>query len=920
MSALASFADFYAAANAGRAPLPWQERLCEQVLGTGRWPSEIAIPTGLGKTSCIDVAVYALAAQASMPPGERRGATRIWYVVNRRLLVDVALQHARRLAGLLATPEQAEDGAEVLEGVAKALSSLGALGSEQGPLHVAQLRGGAEIGARSPDPSQPALICATVPMFASRLLFRGFGSSTSMRPIDAAQAGIDTLVLLDEAHLARPLLRLVEACDACDPGNPVGVLGGGRHRPVVVSMSATGEGSDGRFELDERDHSHPLVRRRLDARKPTTLVEVDRKALSGTLAEVVLERCEATTTESVVVFCNTARRAREVERLLARAPKAARAIPEVVLLTGRVRERDATVLRARLLDEEAGVRAGRRREVPRARPLVVVATQTLEVGADLDFDVLVSETASVRALTQRLGRLDRLGERPGAAAVLCHPRDGEDPVYGVEPATVWARLAAADPTSLELGPARVAAVLGEPGDAPARSAELLPEHLLAYAKTSLQEPGEALPELFYAGFEDRYATVALCWRAHLPEDGVRLLPTVREAESIEVPLGEARDALATRGIVTLRRLARDAASLETIAPEALMPGDVVVLPTRAGLYDEHGWNAESTEVVLDVGLLGAGVLPLSMPALTDLLGAVDTPNLAELSVLVGSIATFDGASTDDVGEEELCGQLIEMLRRLPGHPSLEEGEWASFLDRLSPAPARPVGDVSYLFARGDRAGRRSARVRVDAFEELSFEASSIHLEDHLGSVGEAAGRIALTLGLSEELVAAVALAGRAHDLGKGDPRFQRWLDPSGEEGGLLAKSSTRTERIEEGRIASGWPRGGRHEVLSARLLQAFFALEEPGHLDAELVVHLVASHHGYGRPVVPPVDDDAPVRVRARFQEVDVTASGDLGEIDWDQPGRFHRLCEHYGLWGLCLLEAIVRQADHAVSSAVEVA
>ena len=30
---------------------------------------------------------------------------------------------------------------------------------------------------------------------------------------------------------------------------------------------------------------------------------------------------------------------------------------------------------------------------------------------------------------------------------------------------------------------------------------------------------------------------------------------------------------------------------------------------------------------------------------------------------------------------------------------------------------------------------------------------------------------------------------------------------------------------------------------------------------------------------------------------------------------RFRRCCEHYGYWGLALLEAIVRQADHQVSA-----
>src|SRR5437588_647617 len=58
-----SFDEFYQAAN-GYPPFPWQARLAARVL-EGEWPS-IDVPTGCGKSSVVDVAVYALAVGAEL--------------------------------------------------------------------------------------------------------------------------------------------------------------------------------------------------------------------------------------------------------------------------------------------------------------------------------------------------------------------------------------------------------------------------------------------------------------------------------------------------------------------------------------------------------------------------------------------------------------------------------------------------------------------------------------------------------------------------------------------------------------------------------------------------------------------------------------------------------------------------------------
>ena len=237
-----TFAEFYRALNA-RAPFPWQRRLAEQVAATEQWPAEVGVPTGLGKTACLDIAVWWLASQADREPAKRTAPTRIWWVVNRRLLVDSTAEHAERIAGALSNPGSAKlagHNREIVASVQHRLNSLSAVPGGS-PLEVIRLRGG--VASRTPtDPSQPAVLLCTLPMYGSRLLFRGYGSNQRLRVVDAAMAGMDSLVLLDEAHLAPHLRSLLPALADCTP-DAHATLGKARSRPRMTALTATGDAS-----------------------------------------------------------------------------------------------------------------------------------------------------------------------------------------------------------------------------------------------------------------------------------------------------------------------------------------------------------------------------------------------------------------------------------------------------------------------------------------------------------------------------------------------------------------------------------------------------------------------------------------------------------------------------------------------------
>ena len=957
------FDDFYYAVNE-RTPFPWQARLAREVSDRGAWHAEVGVPTGLGKTACLDIAVWWLASQAHLPPRERSAPTRIWWVVNRRLLVDEASKHAERLKAILRDPRAAggtPQAQETLQRVAVRLRSLsGPLGGE--PLHVTPMRGGITL-RRPPNPAQPSVIVSTIPMYGSRLLFRGFGSSRSMRPIDAAHAGTDSLVIVDEAHLARHLRDLIPKLKQCTPASADDLLPARRSAPQVVSLTATGDASvDDRFNLDQDDLKNKTVRRRLDAHKP---VEVDAEPRGDTAQALrdaavrLLEAADSPT--SCVIFCNTPAMAREVHGLVA-AHELGGAV-DLMTVTGRVRQPEADALRERLLSPTAGAPASVDSLPERQRHLVVVATQTLEVGADLDFEHLVTEQCGVRALTQRLGRLNRLGRYQHARAVYVHrpppkrprsssaldeddspPEDGW-PVYGTEPRLVLERFEHRGFEEVtNLSPRVIADRLGEPADDPGRAPEVLPDLLWEWVKTTTPPHGEAPVEPYFSGISERKHRVHVLWRVLVPEPSGRsqdtaadasaesgatderasLWPRVHNDETVEIPAHELRAALRARGIDGVSRRSSDESFIEFVRLGDLRPDDQVVLPTEKGMHDAFGWAPDSREPVADLSI-GRSGLPLDAKAIGRLCRDKSDDFISEVSEAVSTIRGDEKEEPDEALASEAVHRLIALLRDRNAI-GFERDEWHSFLDSLDPTPVRPAREIQRLATH-----TTAPSALVDESDEVSLcrflSRQAMELVAHGEAVGVRASETAAALGLSRTLADVIHDSGRFHDIGKADRRFQRSLNASSSVGGQdyvpLAKSSMPTSRWPAARRDAGWPRGGRHEELSARLVRAWLASHN--HMldlvQQDLLVHLVVSHHGEGRPLVVPVGDGLAEPVEWLFVKGTrpVRASADLSETDWGQPARFRRLNEHYGPWGLALLEAVVRQADHEVSQAAEV-
>ena len=136
--------------------------------------------------------------------------------------------------------------------------------------------------------------------------------------------------------------------------------------------------------------------------------------------------------QAVAVVANSVKDARSLYARLAPVARDSHGDDAAILLHSRFRQMDRTVIEDRI--------RGRYGTGQPRWPGVVVATQVVEVSLDVDFDCLYTSGAPLEALTQRAGRVNRLGQRPPADVIVCQPayttRRGEeyaDSVYAADP-------------------------------------------------------------------------------------------------------------------------------------------------------------------------------------------------------------------------------------------------------------------------------------------------------------------------------------------------------------------------------------------------------------------------------------------------------------------------------------------------------
>lgn len=960
------FPEFFRAVR-GHEPFPWQADLTARLIG-GRFPDVIDVATGLGKTSVIACWAYALAAHAFSRDG-RDIPLRLCFVVDRRLVVDGAYQEAQALADALAS---ATSGAGVVADVAMALQSLH--GADDIPLRAVRMRGGITWESRwLARPDQAAVVVGTIDQFGSRLLFRGYGVSPSMRPIDAALVGVDSWLVVDEAHIAEPLVQTVGRVKTHQERE--GLVAVRRLRMTRMSATLDEDGEVFRADVEEQARSTRFpsaakeAAKRLGASKPTALLHLAHldavgaqgwankaRQLGQAMADIALT--VDGDARVIGVVANTVATARAAHHQLLSKHE------DAILLIGRVRgfERD------RLLEEWVPkISVGAPRDLQSR--LFVVATQTIEVGANIDLDALVTECAPLRALIQRFGRVNRTGDRSVHRSAIVHAgfAHDDDPVYGEATLKTWQMLEVREDSAmvdqkglgstwpertLDFGLRSVAELIRDaPSDVASRP-PFVPVALGAHMERWVATNPAPFPDQsvapFLHGVDRDVPEVSVGWRAAPPVDPdsltcwgqwLDLVPPV-EWEFVSVPIWETRALIAGEESETpmsdqegtlsypepeASRLAnwdllgvvyrgRGADPSAVRAPGDVEPGDRVVLRSDIGGHDAWGWTGTRAgpgdAPIPDVGDVAPtrrrGVLRLSRAVIGTWV-PVDGGELDEAFAGLDPDDLASVASTlQALSQDGLPIPLDGLVRRAAG--------WRAFAAELSP-DARPV----VLLVAPSAMGRSDDTASDEDEASTSQSARQVSISQHGRQVGATAREFAERLGLPDELLAAVEQAGRCHDLGKAEPRFQIMLHDGDELAALaaaepLAKSGRASwdPVARRARELAGLPAGFRHEAVSARLFDELVAADPAlaGAVDAELVRHLVVSHHGKGRPLLPALLDPGAPKVRVVMEDVEVAVDGALAQVDWAQPARFEALNERYGYWGLALLECLVRLAD----------
>jgi CRISPR-associated endonuclease/helicase Cas3 len=887
-------------------PLRWQKRLYAQ-MQAGNLPTVCDLPTGLGKTSVIPIWLIAFGAQieAGQAPKLPR---RLIYIVNRRTVVDQATAIAERLRRRILGYDVGEpDTNEPLDRLREALARSRADRTGE-PIAISTLRGElADNEEWKADPTRPAIIVGTIDMIGSKLLFSGYGDSFRTRPHHAGLVGQDALIVHDEAHLTPAFNGLLQAMaeEQRKSNEP---------RPVhVLELSATASSTSNGpvLSLEREDEVDAAISDRLNAQKSLCFHETD--DLAGHIAELAWKHHDGA--YKVLIYVRSPEMAQEIVRKL-KGHIDAQAEDRVALLTGTIRGherdrlvRDHPVFQA-LLQHGSRVR----------QTVYLVSTSAGEVGVDLDADHMVCDLTTLDGMIQRLGRVNRRGGQDRSAqvdVVVETTKKGREekeprPLERAEACTKSAleELLKHNDDRYNASPSALRDLLTEMSDderqeafAPQPAIIPLTDILLdAWALTSVREVLPGRPEVapYLHGLTTDPPETYVAWRseakllaeADTPKQVLREWfgrcrieahervrdRTDRVMKELQ-KIAKRRDDKALRAVVLTERGEAELLSLQDILERdrSEIAFRTIVLPAEAG-----GLTKE--------GLLDGGV---KEPAID--VAEADGKRAREVIRHVGDMYWHWAIGNYEAEELEPDhfndGQTYHSIEEAAAQISHSHGKVVSQLIQLAQPPEGEDSESETRYLLLLVAPKQSA---ADSPESSGFVAPPT-LDEHSQQAASWAERIADALYLEELQKQALITAARWHDQGKARRCWQQSI--FNQTNAVLAKPGPRGMNP---RMLHRY----RHEFGS--LLEAAADAQVYGHPEADLILHLIAAHHGRARPHF---ESDA--------WDVECHTTAQNAQAAQEVMRRFGRLQQRFGRWGLAWLESLLRCADALASQQV---
>jgi CRISPR-associated endonuclease/helicase Cas3 len=907
-------------------PFRWQWRLFDR-FQRGKLPTAIDLPTGLGKTSVMTIWLLARAFNTGLP-------RRLVYVVDRRAVVDQATAEAEKIRDRMQNqPECAE--------IAKRLGL-----DVDNSLPISTLRGKlADNRLWLEDPTRPAIIIGTVDMIGSRLLFSGYRSSRWIRPMQATLLAVDSIIVLDEAHLVPPFRRVLEfiACQRQQENPPFALP------PLhILPLSATSRtsGEENIFGLTDEDKEDERLIPRLNATKRLIFYDID-----GKLSDEMCDRAYAHDGKAVTVaiFCTGRNDAQKTAEAL-RKKLGNKREKDIRLLTGARRgdKRDE-------LAESPTFKAFQGNYPEDGRTRYLVCTAAGEVGVDLDAQHAVMDLVPLERMVQRFGRVNRRGFFSSVSSIevlldasqFQKNKDDGSPVdlysicdqlislpgidlcdWGLSPLAINKLICncrckssnvlfwnlsplAIDDMLKRLPLAKHPEVFSPEPPVPA----LDRAHFEAWSMTSLdQHPGRPEVAPFLRGITDDKPQTVVVWRADVTLlarlGGKKIEQAIENAPPLPAEILEEDTATLTTKLLK---------HIEYLCKEDESPGNLVALPlpiivTKSDdireiiTVSKEGFKLRSGDFLsfhqknlqqklIEIFSYATIWLPCIFRGLDDdglfaekTQQSVNEPPRDSYSVLRLKVDLNTGA-VDPLGQDWPDGIKPESGNR---EEIFRKNRWRRVFNG-NLLLEDTTGDSEPGLALEYWAPPREARFIGDT--DAAPIAQS--LKEHQQLVEREIRRITDILLVPDWLTMLFTTAARYHDEGKKRDLWQHAMGADKEPAAIerpLAKTTNK---------GSGQIGGYRHEfgsVMDVLAHSDLLSLNE-GHRD--LVFHLIAAHHGRARPFIPTQDPDVIVPI---VLEEKTLAAG----------LRFARLQRLWGPWGLAWLETLLRAADAMASKRSE--